>query len=274
VVLIVFRQLRDNAMPNGTTVALVAIGLTLVFALIMPGVAGQLLKGVSKVKVAGVEISFAEKERAERIQRRLPRREDDVKLSPRPRTGVADVDVLRVEYIARKRLRFVRTALLELPPEFDYVDILANLHEGELIDTDEAKLILDLLNEPVSVWPEGTREPFLDAAWPFALRLGALVWDRYVRKSLKKAGWRISEFDQKHNQRPDFLVFRNGQWIVAAARVARPWTSLCAARKRLAGDVPSEATRRVVIVPQLTNFKVDNLFPEVEIVPLPQMLEV
>jgi hypothetical protein len=281
IVLLLLLQLSGDVEANGTTLVLVAISLLLIFLLVMPRAAAGFLERLTKVKVAGVEISLVEKTRAQLVHRRLPIMEDGVPVVSRPHTGDAAIDVLRVQDIVWQRLRFAHSVLLELDSEFGsevgYLDVLARLHEEQLLDTDEARLILDLVNEPVdepvASWPEEAREPFLDAAWPFARRLGPLIFDRYVRRSLQETDWRISEFPQKRNHRPDFLACRDGRWIVAAARVARPWTSLKPARKRLAGDVPSDATERVVIVPGTTELQDDGLYPEVQVITLPKMLK-
>jgi hypothetical protein len=279
VVVLLVLQLREDVEASGTTLVLVAIGLGLIFLLVMPRAAARFIERLTTVKVAGVEVSLAETKRAELVHRRLPSQEDDVKVPSRPRTGDAAIDVLRVQDIVWQRLRFAHSVLLELPSKFGsevgYLDILALLQARELLDTDETRLILDLLTEPVAGWPDETREAFLDAAWPFAVRLGSLIFDRHVRRTLQETGgWRISEMpDQLRDHRPDFLAFRDGRWVVAAARVARPWATLKASRKRLAGDATQDVTRRVVIVPGKTKLRDDGLYPQVEVVHLSVMLK-
>jgi hypothetical protein len=273
VVALLVLALRENVATNATSLVLVVICLALIFGLVMPRAAAELLGRMTQVKLAGFEVSL-ERKRAQRVSHQLPsNKDDDVAVTPRTRTSDAAIDVLLVQDVARQRLRFARWILLELGSEFDYPDILAYLHESKLLDTDETRLILDLLNESISEWPEEEREPFLDAAWPVVRRLAPTIFDRYVRKSLHDAGWRISEYPQERGHRPDFLAYRDDQWVVAAARVADPWETLEPSRKRLAGEVPAEATRRVVIVPSKAELKDDGLYPEVEVVRLPQMLD-
>jgi hypothetical protein len=283
VVALLVLALSEKVTTDATTLVLVVIGLALVFGLVMPRAAADLFGRMTQVKVGGFEVSL-ERKRAQRVRRQLPRMDDDVPLTSRPLTSDEAIDVLLVQDVARQRLRFAKSSLLGLSSDFDYPDILAYLRESELLNTDETRLILDLLYGSIADWPEEEREPFLDAAWPVVRRLAPTIFDRYVRNALQEAGWRISEFPQEPGHRPDFCAYRDGRWIVAAARVADPWKSLKPSRKRLAGEVPSDVSKRVVIVPDSAmpdlghdsatpGLEDDGLYPEVEIVPLSKMLD-
>lgn len=272
VVLIVIQVDHDDK-PNGTTLGLMGIAIVLLVGVLAPRTTARALKRVSKVKVAGVEISLEqERARAEAVTRKLPRRDEGVKVGPRPTTGDPTVDVLRVRDIARQRLRFMRIRL-GWGPELDYLDILAWLHERKLLDTDETRVLMDLLYERVDLWPSGAREPYLDAMWPFVKRLAAVIFDRYVRQRLSSAGWRIADFEQPGDHRPDFLAFRDTeQPVVIAARVGRPQRSLEPARERLAGDLPVAAAGRVIVVPRHKDVPDDERYESVRIVPLSDLL--
>jgi hypothetical protein len=180
---------------------------------------------------------------------------------------------LRVRDIARQRLRFMRI-LLGWGPELEHTDILAWLHRRKLLDTDETRVLLDLLYERVEMWPAEVREPYLDAVWPFVTRLAAVIFDRHVRRRLKKAGWDIAEFDQPDDYRPDFLAFRDRESpiVVTAARVGRPRRSLEPARERLAGELPHGATDRMIVVPPQQDVPDDGRYETVPIVPLSDLV--
>lgn len=273
-VLLIVVQVHHDQKPNGTTLGMLVLAVVLLVGVLAPRAAARALKNVTKVKVAGVEISLEhERARAEAVARKLPRRDESVEVGPRPKSGDPAVDLLRVRDIARQRLRFMRIRL-GWGPELDYPDILAWLHQRELLDTDEIRVLLDLLYEPVETWPREVREPYLDAMWPFVKRLAAVIFDRHVRGRLKAAGWKIADFDQPDDHRPDFLAFRDRESPVAvvAARVGRPQRSLEPARKRLAGELPDGATDRLIVVPRERDVPDDGRYETVRIVPLSDLL--
>lgn len=125
----------------------------------------------------------------------------------------------------RNKLEFVRLIVDlqdEVKAEDDYVGIATRLHADGLLEDAELQFVLDLVCERdlgLSKVSDSAREEFLDAAWEFAVRLGSMVWDRYVRRRLAEHGWVIADFRQRKGHRPDFLAHRNSRWIVMAARV-------------------------------------------------------
>lgn len=257
---------------DATTLGLVVVAVLLLLALGDPDETKKVLRRLSRISVAGVELGFSESERAERVERRLPAEQDEVEIEPRPKTGHRAGDYLKVRETLQKRLRFIRDVMFAGQFAPDYTDVVDVLRQRDLLDEDEVHLAYDLLGEDIAGWPDETRVGFLDGAWPFSYRLAASVWDRLVRQQLLENDWYIADFKQKGRHRPDFRATRTGEKpALIAARVARGKDiKLEKSRRRLAKAV--DGVIPVVIVPEKNDYDPDAKYPEVEVLPLKDFL--
>jgi hypothetical protein len=266
-------QLAGLVEADATTLALLGLGVALLFPLLWPAQVKSALRRVTKLSVGGIDIGFAEGERAERVDRRLPALEDDVKVESRPETGHPAGDVLRVRDMAKRRLRFIRDRLPVRKYVPDYSDVIDHLQNEDLLDEDEARLLYAVLADDIASWGEDARVKFLDAAWPLSYRLAALVWDRMVRARLFADGWYIADFPQGRRHRADFrITYGEGERYVGAARVATGEDAHVRKSRRRLSESAREGERAVVIVPEKNDYEDDGQWPDVEVVSLEEFV--
>ena len=250
---------------DSTALALVAIGVGLVFAVIAPWPTARALRRVTALKVAGIELGLGigEIKRAERV-RPLRREDDGVGVKERPLSGDPGEELRDVVEAMQGRLRFcwdIFDLRGEKVEKEDYRRITRRLGEKERITRDEQKFILDLLHtddRTVEQWSADTRDEFLDSAWEFAIRFGPLIWDRHVRRALQDHGWFIAQYPQERGHRPDFLGHHSKGWAVMAARVAGPEddpVGLKPSRDRLRAIEQDFIDARCIVIPDIREVK-------------------
>jgi hypothetical protein len=179
--------------------------------------------------------------------------DDQVKVTERDRSGEPEEQVDKVAYELRRKLRFVRDAVLDDPHSLQEETMVARLESIGLLTRDEAHLshlVLGDLRDTIGEWDERNRDDFLDTAWQFARRLGTEAFDRLVRQQLAEAHWLVADFKQPPKRRPDFLIMRDDKWAVIAARVADPPTTIDDPIARLRKpDYGIPGAARVVAIP-------------------------
>lgn len=216
----------DQSSPDSTTLALVGVGIPLLFGLLAPGETGELLRRMTSFKVAGVvEVGMDTVVRAELAK--PPGDEGDGIVALRN-----GQDYKAIVGELQKRIQFVH-AITDLKEEIEREDahelIVHTLAAERLLDTEKTRFALDLLSGRdwgLPEVPRRAREEFLDAAWSFATRFHFGIWDRYVRSELTKRGWVIADFPQEPGHRKDFLACWDGRWALMTARVgghSKPW---------------------------------------------------
>jgi hypothetical protein len=270
----------DNV--DGTTITLLLIGLFILLGLASPDVVRQILDRVENVELpGGVKVGLSAVARAERAQAPLLRipdevgSDDDVRVSTRPDTGDARLDLEKVRERLQTRLRFLRDAVLDLPEDTDYPGIVAAVESEDLLTDDELGLVADILERAeseIDKWPASLQKEFLDAAWRFSVRFATLVFERYVRRRLKDAGWFLAEFDQARDHRPDFLSWRDGAWLQVAARV-QP-NKLAGTRQRLSRSLAPFGPTPVVVIPteRAADYTADDRYESVVVIDLDRLL--
>jgi hypothetical protein len=210
------------------------------------------------VEALGVTIarSVERAGRAEPEVEEIPAEFDDldgVKTSARPVGRGPTEEVEAVAEVVRKRLRFVRDAVLRDPATIDERVMIVRLEALGLLTADEAltlgKLLGDL-HEKVEKWPSAERAKFLDSAWRFGTRLATTVFDRLVRQRLSGSGWFVADFEQPDNHRPDFLASYGGEWALLAARLGAPPSTVTTTSSRLARtELSANVPARAVVIP-------------------------
>lgn len=190
------------------------------------------------------ESALAEIQRAERVR---PPGEDDGVAESTHRPVSADYAAVVKELKARLRFLWKILGLKsDGPRKREYAAIASVLRRKALITSDEEQFILELVSSDLDPdsWPPNARDEFLDSAWVFAVRLGAMVWDKNVRNALHAAGWFVADYEQALGHRPDFLAYCSGKWALMSARVGGdekgPPASLEATARRIAGQGPAE----------------------------------
>ncbi len=255
---------KGKVHPNSTMIALFLWGGVLIAILATPEATRRLLRRLESVEAFGVKVAISVA-RATRASRHLVEERDGVRTSERPKTGDPASDLDEIAKTIRARLRFVRDAVLDDPDNISEAVMVPRLAGLGLLQHDEVGLINDVLGgvrDDISHWIRNDRERFLDAAWRFGTRLATMVFDRHVRLSLRAHGCFIADFDQPRGHRPDFLVGRDGAWALIAARVSAD--TVPTTRARLAAvQVPPQASRRAVVVPEYAEDLEDDLTPPV-----------
>jgi hypothetical protein len=239
--------------PDATSLTLLVIAAAFIAATIAPEAALATLRKFESVEAFGVKVALSI-ERAERAIVDLPDESDDgVRTSERPNTGDVEGDLEAVAEVMRKRLRFVRDALLHDPSNLGESVMVVRLAELGLLNEDEVDLITFVLKDgrkELPEWKAEERERLLDYAWQLGTRLATTVFDRYVRARLRDNGWFICDYDQPRGHRPDFLGANASTWAVLAARVGAPARTVDATRKRLAStQIPAGVMGRAVVIP-------------------------
>jgi hypothetical protein len=220
-VVLVLQLNHKDGDADGTTLGLVALLSVLAFAVITPRQTGRVVARITNFKFAGIEVGLNQIAAAEGVK--PPGSEDDGYDVERNGEGYREtVNEMR------GKLRFARLIVdLEEPvkEEDNYVSIVWHLAAKRLLREDEVSFILDLVSKRdlgLAELPEATQNEFLDASWTFTQRLGPLVWDRHVRRTLRSGGWTLSDYPQAPGHREDFLAYRADAWAVVAARVGSP----------------------------------------------------
>jgi hypothetical protein len=218
VVAVLTIQLRAGS-PDGTSLALLALAVALVFGLLAPRQTARTIERVTNFKLGGMlEIGFNAAVQAEMVK--VPAYEEDGAAEERDSQGYPEI----VKELKR-RLRFVHAITdygKAIGREDSYRELVHALAADHLLDHDQAQFALDLVSERdlgLSALPTAALEEFLDAAWSFAARFAFVVWDRYVRDELWERGWVVADFRQSPGHRRDFLACWNGRWILMSARV-------------------------------------------------------
>lgn len=252
-IVVTIQLIAKDGVADLTTLALSVLASILVFALLAPRQTGRAITRITSFKVAGVELGLQTVTSAERVE--PPGVEGDGFVVNREDRGYGEI----VEEIRRK-LRFVWniTGLRnEVADNRAYHEIAWRLRAEGLLDDAELNVIMDLISErdyALSGLPSEAQDDFLDAAWAFATRFGSMVWDRYVRRELKRTGWLVLDFAQAPGHRPDFLAHWNGKWVLVAPRVggSKKVSHFPSTRKRLVRYVFSLpiAGRCIAIPPQ------------------------
>jgi hypothetical protein len=252
---------NKNGEADGTTLGLLVLLLLLLFTVLAPAQTSRVLRRITNLKFAGVELAISEVKRAERAK--PPPHEDDGVPVDWSSTGDPADDYRLLHERMTERLRFCWVILNLRQQDWlkqdDYAQIVYDLRNKDLLTGDEENFVFDVLEQDwsdFSEWTSRTRDAVLGAAWTFATRFGPLIWARYVRNELAKLDdlrrWFIADYDQKPGHRPDFLAYRDGRWAVMAARVAgaegQP-EDLHKTQKRLASFTPEPliSGRRIVI---------------------------
>jgi hypothetical protein len=254
IVVIVVQLIAKHGEADATTLGLVALASAFAFATFAPRQTSRVVTRITNFKVAGIEVGLATITNAERVS--PPGTEDDddkIKVSRNSEGYEETVGEMK------SKLRFVRLILdLEdlVSVEDNYFEIVWRLRADDLLTDDEVRFVLDLISArdfALTGLPDDARDEFLDAAWAFAVRFGARIWDRYTRTELRSAGWFISDFKQHGNHRPDFLAYRDGRWAAIAARVGGdPGVQYYGtSRSRLAGlKPPMGLAGRCIVIPR------------------------
>jgi hypothetical protein len=213
--LIVAEMIHNDGGADSTTLVLLALAMILIVASLAPRPTSDALRRVTSFKLGGLELGLGEIKLAEHLKS-PPKEHDRVGVGGRP--DGTDYS----EIVGRLELCVDRTKkMLDLGPDLHGPrEVVAELRSLKLLDQYEETFVLELLRgNPISAsWPSGAREGFLDAAWSFAVRFRAMIWDRHVRRRLAEAGWFVAKYDQATGHRPDFLIYRESRWALVAAR--------------------------------------------------------
>jgi hypothetical protein len=282
--ILIVEQLADTGgVADSTTLGLLIVAIALLFAVAAPRPTSGALKRITTFKVAGIEVGLGEIKLAERVDALQVQVENDgVNVRERQGDGYDEiVGVLkgRLQFVW-KLLSFGSTGMRES----NYISTSERLRTEKLLTYDEESFVRELLRgsqAELDDWSPSSRARFLDTAWAFAIRLGALIWDRRVRQDLVDQGWEVFDYKQDPGHRPDFLAHRDGNWVLIAARSGidrgQP-EALDVAARRLAGfDRSIEISRRWIVVPDISEGFLSNNWrellaspslPEVEIVHL------
>jgi hypothetical protein len=270
---------------NGTTLGLLLIVLASLIVATAPAATRAFLERLTTVKLpGGLEIGLQAVNRAERVQGGLSesfedplRASDDVTVKQRrPLEGDARQQFQAVQRVLQARLRFVHTVVLGLPrsTESDYPQVLREIDDEHLLNTDESALVRDLLGRAenqVEKLEYDVRNGFLDAAWQFAVRFASLSHERLVRQRLAKRGCVLMDLEQDRAHRPDFLAYRNEAWLMVAARVLPG--NLDGTRKRLNQTPPPFDAVPVIAIPDKKSFTPDGKYSRVKVCQLTQLTE-
>lgn len=247
-----------------STVALLLLAALFLAAFSAPDEVVDALRRVTTFKVGSVEVALGERDRAERVVERFPKKEDEVATRKRTVSGDRVSEVLEVRQEMEKKLRYVRDHLLEFGADQQaYGDVITRLRSEELINEDELNVIFYVFGDDVASWPKESRRRFLDAAWELAVRFATHTFERYVRKKVAESGLAVVDFEQSRKHRRDFFI-DNGKRFLVAARVADPWDSMQPVRERLE-RAPFQNVERVIIVPDKTKIRKDGICPKVRI---------
>jgi len=265
--------------PDATSLTLLVIGGALITAIFAPKAVMAALGQTESLEFFGVKV-VRHIDAAERATRDLPDAADElrdgVKTSERPRTGSVEGDLEQVAEVMRKRLRFVRDAILHDPSDIGEGVMVVRLAELGLLNDDEVDLITFVFGdarEELPEWSTDKRDRLLDYAWRLGTRFATTVFDRHVRRRLRDNDWFICDYDQPLGHRPDFLVNHATTWAVLAARVGAPASTVDTTRKRLASiEVPTGVTGRAVVIPDREEGAQERLEGPVAVIKLKRLI--
>jgi hypothetical protein len=256
--LIVLQLIHTHGVADSTTLGLVFLTIVLAFAVAAPHPTSGALKRITTFKVAGIEVGLGEIKLAERVNALQIQVENDG-VSVRERQGD---DYGAIVKVLKERLQFVWNLLsLERSGmrETNYISTTEWLRSRELLTYDEESLVRELLKGSgveFADWSPPARSEFLDSAWTFAIRFGALIWDRNVRRALRREGWEVFDYTQDPGHRPDFLAFRGGSWAMTTARLGddkgQPEQLDVAARRLARSESNVQISDRWIVIPDIS----------------------
>lgn len=259
--------------PNKETYLLLAASFFLAFVAAMPSALTDLAKRLTGLEIAGFKLTLAERQAlaAAKPIREFNEERDGVKVAQRKHSGNVQSETAAVAEVATNKLNFIRDAILDMPESLGQFDVIAALVSQQLLNEDEAAALRNLLGAgdiDISKLKLETVGPLLDDLWEFSSRLAATVFDRHARAEFRAAGWVVGDFKQGAGHRPDVIIARGSNVVVAANRVGAGVTSTVApSAKRIAKyragspagsegsssksavSIPVEPTTRWIVVP-------------------------
>lgn len=243
----------DGSRPDSTTLVLLALVIFLLVAVALPKTVVAAVNRINNLDILGVKIEL-QVNKAHRIVDSFPADEDEVPVPSRPQAEDPRAELGLVAKELKRKLRFVRDAILDDPSSLAEPFVVAHLEYMQLFREDEAelchKVLSRALGDEIPHWDASDRVAFLDDAWRFAWRFATRMFNRYARQALKREGWLVADFEQSRKHRADFLVRHEGHWAVVAARVAAPRKTVRSTAARLArSNEPIEDAQRIVVVP-------------------------
>jgi hypothetical protein len=267
---------------NVTTLILLGAAIILGYVTYSPDEVRAVLNRISSLRLGAFELAMQAATRVERVESRLAAQVDVANLKDevqawesRPTGNGTKREFRAVRKTLEHRLGFVRSKVLVLNDGLSSEEVVHEISETGLLEHDELLVtygILDDIESELERLTEEVRNRYLEGAWRFAARFGSLVFERQVRRSMLKAGWFLTDFPQLRDHRPDFLAFRDGTWLLIAARVKPDATEETRARL-LRQTLPVDA-RRVVVAPDtLCPFEVEDAFAAASIISLKEALK-
>ncbi len=267
---------------KATTLILFGASILLLYSAINPAGTGRFLQRITSVKLpGGLEVGLQELDRAERVQDRIPEgavedipaSEDEVGVGERPRDGGFDQQFAAVREMLKTRLRFVNRVVLQEPEERRFYNLIVErIAAAMLLKSDEMSLVRGVLGSTEDRLKElssPVRDEYMDASWAFFVRLGTLCFVRLVHRRLAEDGWIHLEFDQKKSHRADALSYRDGIWLLLAARVEPG--QLSTTIQRLNNASPPFGAIPVVAIPDMREYPADTKPPAVEVLTLGEL---
>jgi hypothetical protein len=183
---------------------------------------------------------------------------------PLKRTGTSRGDLELIRSCLSQRLNWLALELT-LNGGSDEADVVQELWKLDLLDEALARFAMDLISPAdadISSLPGAVQEDYIDRGWRFANRIRPVVFDRAVRRDLRRSGWFVADFAQPAGHRPDYLASANNEWFLIAPRVALDTDSasneetgqIAKTRKRWERDgAPGlSLTGRVIVIPRET----------------------
>src|SRR4051812_22000529 len=147
VLFVVDRQLAGDLHPDGTTLALLLIGVALSLGLLYPAHFDELFGRLTAFKVGSLELNWSEVEGSEAGEQ-LPKAGESVQygtapIPPRKKTGSTsgDLEVIRRELVDRLHWLAVEVSIGSTDPP----EIVQQLRAQELLDDQQAGFAMDLL---------------------------------------------------------------------------------------------------------------------------------
>jgi hypothetical protein len=259
----------EGSRPDSTTLILLVLTVVLVAAVALPRTVVAAVNRINNLDILGVKIEL-QVNKAHRVVDSFPADDDEVPVPPRPRAEDPRAELSPVVKELKRKLRFVRDAVLDDPSSLAEHIVVAHLEYMQLFSKDEAelchKVLSKALGDEIPHWNAPDRVAFLDDAWRFAYRFATRMFDSYARQALKRADWFIADFEQSRNHRADFLARYDGHWALIAARVAAPRKTVKPTAARLARPSEQiEGAQPLVVVPD----HVDYLWSAIDRGPMP-----
>lgn len=264
-------QAAEGSAPDATTLGALVVAIAALAAIIGPRAFVLGVRRVTQVDLLGVSVTL-QLETARTTIAKFVVEEHGAPVPPRPAASDPRAALALVEEELRRKLRFCSEAVLGDPKGSDEELIVVDLGVQRLLDLDEVRLCLDLLDDlarivvPLDPHDQST---FLDQAWEFAVRFATRTFDRHARRSFDRAGWLVADIAQGPGHRPDFLVACGGRAAFIAARVAAPAEGLFRTRNRITRTRREASSQLpdapfVIVIPD----HVDNVWAEVKLAPV------